>query len=228
MIKIVAACAAIVALAFGTAHADLINNGGGLIYDTAQNITWYDYQTNPMTFGQAQAWANGLTVAGASGWTLPSAGPSPVLGGTTQANYNVTSGQMGYLFYDELGDQGLFAPNGSINAPPVIGLVNKGPFQNLTGGYYWTGTVYGPEAQDAWYFGYTGSDFVDAAAGKYAWGFDLGSGDQIVSIETDALAALAVHAGDVLPLGSVPMPPAFLLFGPCVAALVTIRRKWKH
>ena len=25
-----------------------------------------------------------------------------------------------------------------------------------------------------------------------------------------------------------PMPPAFLLFGPCIAALAVIKRKWKH
>ena len=27
---------------------------------------------------------------------------------------------------------------------------------------------------------------------------------------------------------AAPMPPAFLLFGPCIAALAVIRRKWKH
>jgi hypothetical protein len=230
MMKFLATCVAIASLALGTAHADLIDNGGGLIYDTAQNITWYDYQTNPMTFAQAQAWAAGLTIAGVSGWTLPSAGPSPSLGATTQANYNATTSEMGYLFYDELNDKGFFNADGSISLPGSYGLVNTGFFQNLVGGYYWTSTVYVPQAADAWYFGYTGSNFVTAATGKYAWGFDLGGGEQLVNLMTNSNSlALAIHAGDVYPLaGTAPMPPAFLLFGPCVAALAAIRRKWKH
>ena len=56
--KALSACVVILLLALGTGHAALINNnGGGLIYDSAQNITWYDFQTNPMTFAQAQSWA---------------------------------------------------------------------------------------------------------------------------------------------------------------------------
>ncbi len=231
MVRILAACAVIAVAAFGTAHADLIDNGGGLIYDTAQNITWYDFQTNPVTFGQAQTWANGLTVGGVSGWTLPSAGPSPSLGATTQANYNVTTSQIGYLFYNELGDKGLYNPDGSINLPQAVGLVNMGVFKNLTGGYHWTSTEYVPQAQDYWYFGYSSDDpaFPAAVSGQYAWVFGLGSGEQYVNLMTNSNAvALAIHAGDVLPLVSAPMPPAFLLFGPCIAALVAIRRKWRH
>lgn len=78
--KILSARAAIALLIFGTANADLINNGGGLIYDSAQNVTWYDFRTNPTTFAGAQAWANGLTVAGVSGRTLPSAGQTRASG----------------------------------------------------------------------------------------------------------------------------------------------------
>jgi len=217
---ILAVCVAAAMAAFSVSQADLINNGDGLIYDTVQNITWYDYQTGPMTYAQAQNWAAGLSVAGVSGWTLPSAGSPPSLGASIQANYNVATGQMGYLFYDELGDQGFFAPNGSLNAPGTYGLVNAGPFQNLTGGNHWMSNVYTPEPQDAWYFGYTDSNFVGAAANQYAWGFDPGAGDQYVLLMTDSTStAMAVHTGDIKPLVSSPLPSAALLFGPAIGAL---------
>jgi hypothetical protein len=208
--KILAACAIIAIAAFGTARADLINNGGGLIYDTAQNITWYDFQTNPMTFSQAQTWVAALSVAGVSDWTLPSAGPDPVLGSTLQSNYNVTTGQMGCLFYDDLGDVGLIAPNGSLSAPGTYGLLNTGPFENLTGGNHWAATEYTP--------------------GQEAWVFDMGAGGQNVLPEANTNSvAMAIHAGNIRPLGtSVPLPPALLLFGPSVAALAAIRRRLNH
>ena len=226
--SVLAACAAVILLASGIAHGALINNGGGLIYDSAQNITWYDFQTDPMTFAQAQSWAAGLTIGGVAGWTLPSAGPSPSLGATTQANYNVTTSQMGYLFYVELGNQGLFAQNGSMNPLQVVGLLNQTPFENLTGSYYWTSTVYVPQARDAWYFGYTGSNFVAAATGLYAWGFDMGGGDQLVNLMTNSNSlALAVHVGDIKPQVSSPIPSAILLLAPAMAALAASRRRWR-
>lgn len=118
---------------------------------------------------------------------------------------------MGYLFYDELLDKGFFNQDGwSMNPPGRYGLVNKGPFNNLTGGYYRTSTVYTPKAQDVWYFGYVGSDFVSEASGKYAWGFDLEAGDQLVNLQANTNSvALAVHAGDIHPLVSSPIPAAF-------------------
>ncbi len=47
------------------AHAALINNGNGLIYDTVLNITWYDHtymgpQGDGATWSQAMSWAAGL------------------------------------------------------------------------------------------------------------------------------------------------------------------------
>jgi hypothetical protein len=60
----------------GTANATLIDNGGGLIYDTDLNITWYDNtytgtQGNGANWDQANAWATGLNVGGVTGWRLP-------------------------------------------------------------------------------------------------------------------------------------------------------------
>jgi hypothetical protein len=53
-----------------TAYATLWDRGGGLIYATDLNITWYDPISTPMTWGQAMTWAENLTVGGVKGWRL--------------------------------------------------------------------------------------------------------------------------------------------------------------
>lgn len=106
----------LVVCAFGSAHARLIVHGGGLVYDTDLNITWYvnpNYDTH--VYGDYAAWAAGLNVGGVTGWRLPT---TP---GTTTGITN--EGEMGHLFYDELG-----------NSPGSF--TNKGPFTNLHMGFY--------------------------------------------------------------------------------------------
>ena len=58
------------------AHADLINNGGGFVYDTAANVTWYyvpdsnnGFTMTADTWQNAKNWASSLNVGGASGWS---------------------------------------------------------------------------------------------------------------------------------------------------------------
>lgn len=68
------------------ANATLIDKGGGLIYDTALNITWFQDANYPKTIGQlgccgdgsmyyysdAVTWANNFTYGGYNNWRLPS------------------------------------------------------------------------------------------------------------------------------------------------------------
>ena len=85
-------CAAMAAMfAFGSASAQLLNRGGGLIYDTQLKVTWLQdanyartsgaHPTGRMTFKQARAWAASLayfdTVRGVTltGWRLPKTRP---------------------------------------------------------------------------------------------------------------------------------------------------------
>ena len=76
MIRSLAMAFVVLALfTFGSAHADLINNGNGFIYDNVLNITWYDYTYNGPSgsganWNQAMAWAAGLTAGGVAGWRL--------------------------------------------------------------------------------------------------------------------------------------------------------------
>ena len=97
-----------VALSFsimGTGNATLKDNGGNLIYDTDLNITWYAVGTTPyVDWAEANSWATGLTLGGVSGWRLPTT-PGTASGFTDQ-------GEMGNLYYDELGNPACPNSNG--------------------------------------------------------------------------------------------------------------------
>jgi hypothetical protein len=126
-------------------------------YDTALNITWlgnwnagagssYDNGVSStdgrMTWANAVAWANDLTVGSYSDWRLPNADPSCV-GNSPPC----TNSEIGEVWYTELGNTpGYFA--------------NSGPFMNLqsdpvavgNGDGYWSGTDYAPDTRSAWMF----------------------------------------------------------------------------
>jgi hypothetical protein len=126
-------------------HAALIDNGGGLVYDTDRDITWYVPNLGPMTWSQAVSWIAGLSVSNANvsnvmGWRLPSA---PNRDGTGPCNgYNCVESEMGHLYYTELGN----TPHGP--------LTNKGPFANLQQANYWTALEWASFPERAWAFGF--------------------------------------------------------------------------
>jgi hypothetical protein len=126
-----------------SAHAALVDNGGNLIYDTDLNITWYDPTPAGMTWSQAMSWAAGLTVQGTAlgSWGLPTApGTLP----TSPGAHFTNEGEMGHLYYNELGN---------VAGGP---LVNTGPFTNLQGDFYWSGTPYALNSDFAWSFYFDG------------------------------------------------------------------------
>lgn len=72
----------LLAVVFGLsplAHAALVDNGGGLIYDTDLNITWYDYTMSLDNYSRQSTqvtWAANLSVIDVNGktingWRLP-------------------------------------------------------------------------------------------------------------------------------------------------------------
>ena len=219
------------AMGFSTlVHAALVDNGGGFIYDTDLNITLLQdaYYANTshyitpagrdvtttaglMTWDEATAWASGLTVGGVTGWRLPRTVDGPYVygtDGTTTGGYNITSSEMGHLYYIELGNTA-FTQSGY--APPV----NKGPFADLLSAY-WSGTEYATDSIFAWYFH-----------------FGIGSQSFCAKDYLD-LFALAVHDGDVLGNGivlpngpPVPIPGSILLLAPGLVGLAAIRRRLK-
>jgi hypothetical protein len=185
-------------------HADLYNRGtdslgNRLIYDSDLDITWYDY-TNLIDSWQNQVdWASTLSVNFGGNtyddWRLPTTidGPS-VWGydGTTTAGYNITTSELGYLFYTALGNKGYYDTSG-YGPQPGWGLSNTGPFQDLHPWAYWSGTEYSENPDKAW---------------RFAPGY----GDQGYWSKTDSLGGgngFAVRSGDVVIL---PEPISSILF----------------
>ncbi len=139
--------------------------GNRLIYDTALDVTWYDYTKSHDTWQNQIAWAEGLSVTFGGttfdNWRLPTTVDGIVneqgYDGTTPGGFNITSSEMGHLYYTELGNAGYYDtsgnPTGCSHINPPYCLTNTGVFQNLQADYYWSGTEYTADTHfNAWYF----------------------------------------------------------------------------
>lgn len=156
--------------AFGSAHAALegrdLNGSIGSFeayYDTDLNITWLADLNYAQTSGYAgdgsmnwftaTAWAASLSFTNGTkvfdNWRLPitvQPDPSCELHDVNLSyGYNCTGGEMGHLFYDELGGVAGVSIATTHNA-------NYGLFKNGQSGYYWTGTEFAPDPEGAWTF----------------------------------------------------------------------------
>jgi len=133
-----------------------------LIYDTNLDITWYDY-TKVGNWPDQMNWADELSVTFGSitytDWRLPT-----TLGQSCYG-WNCTNGEMGHLYYIELGN----VASG--------GLANTGDFQNLQSGLYKSGT----ELNDQY--------------DQFVWSFDFNDGYQAGYLKTTSRNALAVRPG---------------------------------
>jgi len=220
VVSLVLATAMILTLSTGS-WATLFDRGGGMIYDDVLNITWLQdanlAATNTfgvgginadgtMSWNTAQAWIAAMNTAnylGFSDWRLPT---TPDAGGpfvfgwdgiqpySYNYGYNMTTSEMGYMFYVNLGNVGLRPTNyngGSVpdRSPGTFGLANVGPFQNFGQPFpttlaipYWSGTQSVNQPTAAWYF-----DFYYG---------NLGPGD-ITGTLNNQFYAWAVRAGDV-------------------------------
>ena len=106
-----AVCAFAVSLISTPSHAELVDNGGGLIYDTVLDITWAQQRSdNRMNWEEAKTWAAGLTLGGVGGWRLPYIsvveGAGPFLGPAIECDQTseeaCRDNEMGYMFYQNL------------------------------------------------------------------------------------------------------------------------------
>ncbi len=178
--------------------SEIIAANGGVIHDTPNtydNGTYtlttadFDTTTGAMTWWGAQAWANNLTLGGVTGWSLPS---TPV----ESFGYNVTSSQMGDLFYNQLGVS-------ADNSIATSTNPNYNLFTNVQSFVYWSGSEYAPNPDGAW-------DFTTL------------NGYQSSHLKGSQLYAWAVRPGDV---AAVPVPGAFWLFGSAMVGLMGLKRR---
>lgn len=193
-----------------------------LIWDDDNNgnsVVWLDY-TNKYTIWVSQnTWAEGLdssltyhiypaySVAwDDNAWRLPRTVDGPYVygyDGTTTAGFNITSSEMGHLYYEELGNLGYYDTSGNVQAG--YGLINTGDFNNLFAPFYWSGTEY-------------------AESPSSAWCFIMGDGRQYIDGKGYTHYGLAIRSGQV---SAVPIPGAIWFLGSGLAGLVGIRKRSK-
>ncbi len=110
--------------------------------DTSWGLQTIDASDFNTTNGQMSWWGgiafvnylNNITYGGSSQWRLPSAGSNP------QYGFNQTSGELGQLFYTDLG--------GTIrkSIPDTTNFINEQVYA------YWTSSEYTPDTSFSWFF----------------------------------------------------------------------------
>jgi hypothetical protein len=160
--------------------AALVDNGGGLNYDTVLDITWAQPDA-PRKWDDANTWASGLTLGGVSGWRLPyisvaaGAGPLtvPPVDCSMATEVACRDNELGYMFYQNLG--GTLGQRILDSGDPDLAL-----FPTLQSGVYWSGTEF--TSFNAWTFL-----------------FNLGLQDPF-GLKGFILYSWAVHSGNVVPV----------------------------
>lgn len=144
-----------------------------LIYEDNQGLIWLDYTNSRTSWFSQVEWAAGLNKQGVltinldtgvsvtweGDWRLPKtvdSGRTFGYDGATTAGFNITTSELGYLYYKSLGNLGYYDTKGNQGTgwypDSPWGLQNKGPFANLEAGNYWSGTDYSLLKTHAWAF----------------------------------------------------------------------------
>lgn len=205
-------CLTLVAsLAWVPAEAALVDRGGGLIYDTVQNLTWLadaNYAGKIMSWQQAKDWVSGLSYHDSvrnvdyNDWRLPTVTDLGAPGcnysvSGTDCGFNVdpSSSQLAHLFHIGLENRSAIDANGQSQTNYGVYDDPANPsdenlFSNIPAGYYWLGSKHNDSEQDAWYMN------LNTGYQHYGW------------IE-NRFYVWAVRKGDV---AAVPLPGAAWLF----------------
>jgi hypothetical protein len=217
--------------------AELINRGGGLIYDTVLNVTWLQdanlAETN--TFGlsdidssgkmhwdKAMAWISAMNNAnykGYSNWRLPKSLPINSLAyiyetrtdGTSDNGYNVSAPGTIYEY----------STSHELSFMYYVNLRNKSPyfsdgsFGEPNWGLVNVGLFDNLIAADYW--------SLTTRSVDYSFSFRLNDGDLNQHPITYLNYAWALRDGDVT--ATVPIPGAVWLFGSALVGLACLRRR---
>jgi hypothetical protein len=199
-----AACLFVVS---SSSHAALYDRGNGLIYDDVLNITWMQdanyaqtsgYDANGrMEWETANTWADQLSYGGYDDWRLPSAGNALTI------DYFVTTGELGHMFYNNLGNTAGYSILGNVSFTDATPGGGTESFLNVQSWFYWLAEEY-------------------AYNDEIAWTFYTDSGLQTPDYKSVSNYSWAVRDGDV---STVPVPAAAWLFGSALLGLGVIKRR---
>ncbi len=211
------------------AQAILVDRGPDMVYDTVLDITWarnaaLGGNNQFLTWQDANAWVDGLTLGGFDDWRLPlisaSGGTFPIgasasiaigcaVGGPgSAAELACRDDEMAYMYYynfqNSVGgalEPGAFDPGNQ---------TARGGEQilNVRSAAYWSGTAYS-----------------DTLAWQFNFAFGLQSGYYEMQPKNLSSAAWAVRDGDVLTAVAVPEPTTLALLAAGVGALLFRRTK---
>ena len=210
-----------------SAQAALYDRGNGMIYDDVLDITWlqdanYAYTSGydadgKMTWQQANAWAAQLDHGGYNDWRLPSANLIDETGNCTiscNLGYNNTNSEIGHMYYNNLGNVGMYDSNGVLQAG--YGITNSSFADASTGNSV---SILNIQEDHYWLEDESEFFFLDA------WFFDTTDGNQYYELKINSSSAWAVRDGDVT---AVPIPAAAWLFGSAIVALAGGIRRSKY
>ena len=237
-------CTVVLFTLSGAVQAALVDRGGGLIYDTALNVTWLadanyaktsGYHANgQMTWDQATTWASNLSFYDSvrkvtyTDWRLPNTGP---VNGVSMTPEPFPGGYVSS--WDGSTDVGhnISAPGsafpGSKGSEMAYlfynGLGNKGSY-DVNGVYQPVSGLIntGPFSNFRPYFYWSGTEYAFDTGN--AWSFSSDGSQKWKNKSLLPMYALAVRPGDV---AAVPVPAAVWLLGSGLIGLAGITRKRK-
>lgn len=207
------ALAALVAAALpaSTAHAALVARSGGMVYDTALDITWLADWNYAQTSGHdadglmnrsvAMDWADNLVFGGYDDWRLPTIGQPDTLcsfnctvgGATAYVGTGCTARELAHLFHYDLG------PAPGTNTLSAVTVANRALFVKFKVGDYGSQSEFAPMSHVAWATvlnGVGSQSIIDKSTGMHA--VAVCNGDVGAAVpEPGSLApvALALAAG---------------------------------
>lgn len=183
-------------------------------YDADGGMAW----DNAVTWATDLAYYDSVRNVTYTDWRLPTMSPVDGLSfnnlfrnnGTSDAGFNIsatgtlyagsTASEMAFMYYQNLGNLGYFAPDNTETYCAPNCLQNTGLFQNLTDKAYWTGIEYGWDTSQAWNFrmdaGMQGAGYKDHYNNSfYAWA--VRDGDVAAVPEPEAYAMMLAGLGMV-------------------------------
>ena len=187
-----------------------------LIWDDNNNgnsVVWLDYTKSATNWTDQNTWALGLDGAltynidpsyavtwDDDDWRLPTTVDGAVVNsadpdfynGTGPNGFNITTSELGHLFYDKLGNQGFYDTSEVYVGDGNGGLNNTDDFQYLVSSVYWSGTEYSANTNDAWYFSFSGGDQNAGNKGYNLYGLAVRSGDVAAVPEPTTIALLGI------------------------------------